>query len=166
MRSLLMLIIISQLINCTHIKNHDSIKGEVTNYGIVRVIDRGQRISSPESISGYSDQAATMEIVETTKIIALKEGVIFGMEWCAEGFKSNEAIFLLAVKHPEVTGFNGKPRTSSISDYPGTPENGEFCNIDAYQLSQPRELVEGLWSLSILYQGKEIVKKEFLIKNR
>lgn len=115
--------------------------------------------AQPQSAAGYASNGI-LTITRVTTTIPLKKGIGFGFSWKASNLPSSVPITYL-VKHPEITKPDGTKMTSFTETTTLDSKNGVIETVDCYFLSEDHELVPGVWSISIISNGRELASKTF-----
>lgn len=139
------------------------VSGKIINYGLVESQDE-QKYVIPESGGEKGIVLEEPQISKTTTKIPMKKGAKFGYQWQMSGLPSDQPVEILyRYKHPPMVDANGNRTQGYDRAITLQPENGKIDSFDGYELSEDYELVPGNWTLSILYEGKEIASKTFQV---
>ena len=136
----------------------------IFNFGIYGVVKQGSKYEHKESTAGYAEEGVEVTLVEKTTNIPKKKGIIFGIEWEAQGLPDMPIKIAMRVKHPQTTKPDGTVSTGFEEILPFFPEKGEIKKRgDYYRLSEDWEMLPGEWSLAMVYEGKVLCEKVFHI---
>lgn len=120
-----------------------------------------EKYAQPQSAAGYAT-LGDLAITQATDTIPLRKGVAFGFTWRAEGLPKVVRIKYV-IEHPQITKPDGTKLTRFEESVERETQNGVLQTIDCYALSEDHELVPGLWSLAIVYDGSVLAKRTFKV---
>jgi len=136
----------------------------IVNFGIYEVVESGRKYEHKESTAGYAEEGVKVTLVKKTTDIPLKKGVIFGIEWEAQGLPDIPIKIAMRVKHPQTTKPDGTVSTGFDEMLPFSPKKGRIKKRgDYYGLSEDWEMLPGEWSLSMVYEGKVLCEEVFRV---
>lgn len=143
---------------------------EITNYPAGEVVKAGvcvqeqvtQRYSQPQSTAGYATNGP-LKIVRETNTIPLQKDIGFGFTWKAKNMPPQAEVIYL-VEHPAITRPDGTTLDHFEEPLLTQSKGGQIESIDCYMPSEDYELVPGQWSLSIHYQGRQLLKQIFHVE--
>ncbi|WP_319239494.1 DUF3859 domain-containing protein [uncultured Propionivibrio sp.] len=136
--------------------------GEVVKAGVCVQEQVTLRYSQPQSTAGYATNGP-LKIVQETNTIPLQKNIGFGFAWRAKNIPPQAKVIYL-VEHPAITRPDGTTLEHFEEPLLTQSEGGQIESIDCYMLSEDYELVPGQWSLSIYYQGVQLVRQTFHIQ--
>jgi hypothetical protein len=92
-------------------------------------------------------------------------GATFGVTYLIKGVPDGEMSgFEMRALHPPMTGPSGKTTTESRVDTQVFGEQGVAVNDIIYVLAEPFEVLPGNWTLQLLYKGKTVVSRQFVLQ--
>lgn len=72
----------------------------IVEFGIYEVVKRGTEYEHKESTAGYAEEGVEVALVKSASDIPLQKGIIFGIEWEAQGLPDIPIKITFRVKHP------------------------------------------------------------------
>ena len=136
----------------------------IVEFGIYEVVMKGIQYKHNESTAGYAQEAVEVRLVEKTTTIPLKKGIVFGFEWEAQGLPDMPIKIAMRVKHPRTTKPDGTVSTGFDEMLSFFPEKGRIERRgDYYALSEDWEMLPGEWTLSMVFEGRVLCEKVFLV---
>jgi len=133
--------------------------GEIVKAGLCVQNQVTTRYTQPQSTAGYAT-TGPLAIVRETTSIPLQKDTGFGFTWKAKNLPPQAEVVYL-VEHPPITRPDGVTLDHFEEPLLMQSRGGEIESIDCYQLSEDYELVPGQWSLSIHYQGRQLIRQTF-----
>jgi hypothetical protein len=134
----------------------------ILEFGIYEVVKKGIQYEHKESTAGYAQEAVEVTLVQATTSIPLKKGIVFGIEWEAEGLPDIQIKIAMRVKHPHTTKPDGTVSTGFDEMLSILPQKGRIERRgDYYSLSEDWEMLPGEWTLSMVYEGRVLCEKVF-----
>lgn len=142
------------------------VTSEVLEFGYYQAtgkIVRERNLSTP---TGYERTTDRVRLMESTNVIPMRKGQLFGFKFKIKGFpKDQVAVQLrLVVTHPQITRPNGS--VVGAYQYPVTLDvvGGVVENRSGYSLDHDYELVEGDWRFQYWLKDKMLLEQSFTVK--
>ena len=136
-------------------------KGEVLKSGIC-VQRETDRYAQPQSTAGYAT-LGDMQITQEATTIPLRKNIAFGFTWRASGMPAEPEVDFI-IRHPKITRPDGKTLEGFTEPLRLTTEGGVVQSTDCYALSEDHELVPGLWSITVSYQGRVLASRQYTVR--
>jgi hypothetical protein len=136
--------------------------GEVLKAGICVQKEVTRRYDQPQSTAGYATNG-DLQIVQETVTVPLQKGIGFGFAWVAKNLPPNVDL-TYRIEHPVITRPDGITLDHFEELLPAQSKGGRIESIDCYSLSEDHELVPGNWTISILYQGRQLARRIFYVQ--
>lgn len=153
------LLLATSLLNLTAVAYGATVGDGVITSGLCEQRKVEEKYAQPQSTAGYAT-LGDLAITQPTDTIPLRKGVAFGFTWRAEGLPKVIQIKYV-VEHPEITKPDGTKLTRFEEPVERETQHGVLQKIDCYALSEEHELVPGVWSLAIVYEGSVLAKRTF-----
>ena len=138
-------------------------EAEIVEYGVYRTEGEGKVLRQPSTAAGKSSIGDSV-LLYTGSDVKLQErqGVGFTYEiHCSE--KCSGKTIEIVIRHPLIRSGEGNELTASryLRNLPET--SGRYRSSLVYFFNEHNEMVPGLWSLSLEYDGKPLLKREFTV---
>ena len=142
---------------------HPAVVGKITEYGIYKLESNEHQYEHSTSTAGYASVAKNVHVKETLAV-PLNQGIRFGYTWVISGF-SDDVVkpIVFKVSHPRTLKPDGTVTEGFEEPYTIKPSDGVYESTEVYILREPHELVEGEWTISVIYEGKVVVSKTFKV---
>lgn len=141
-----------------------SIAGEVIDHGLVVVPGAVVNKAAPDTAAGRTGTYDKARFVHNTNVIPAKQGTAFGFRYRLSGLQRGTESFEMRAIHPAMKGPDGRERTVSAASFVVESVDGLYEDDLIYKLSEPFEVLQGKWVLQILYQGRQLISREFLLQ--
>lgn len=139
-----------------------AISGRVTHYGLYEVLRTGKLINKPDTNTGKTHSASTIQLIETTDRIPINKGNYFGFQSRIGPFPGKSFIKLKKiVTHPEMVLPDGSIKTGYQLDETKKVSSGVAFTTSGYSLDEEYELVEGEWVFQFWYENSLLVEQRF-----
>ena len=136
--------------------------GRATSYGLFRESGRGWVRKDKDTSTGQVIRQPTLEFVEETDRVPLREGVYFGYRyWLKVEPDTSRAELRRVLIHPEMTLPDGSKVTRSERTIRKKTTYGIVASLDGYALTEDYELVEGDWIFQLWYGNDKLVEQTF-----
>lgn len=136
----------------------------ILEHGLYEIVKEGVKYLDPNSTSGQGQAEVVARHIKTTTDVPLIKGIVFGFEWESIGFTEDEVEIIYRITHPPIKKPNGQVSTGFDEKFPVVPTNGAIRTTDYYILSEDFELVEGDWTISVIYNNEVLATKTFKVK--
>lgn len=138
--------------------------GQITKYGVWELVKEGKLRDVPGTTTGKAIEKPTIRIVQQTDRIPMILNTYFAYQYRISNLPDNlRAKFRRVLIHPEMTLPDGTTSTGSDFMIPGKVERNEVFGNDGYALTEEYELVEGIWTFQIWYEGEMMTEQNFTI---
>ncbi|MGQ0510814.1 MAG: DUF3859 domain-containing protein [Betaproteobacteria bacterium] len=139
--------------------------GEVIEEGLAVVAGPVEDKSAPHTAAGRTSTHEEVRFVQKTRLIPAKLGTVFGFRYRLSGIPTGEPLkFEMRSIHPPMKGSDGRARTISTAQFLVATPDGIYVDDLIYLLSEPFEVLPGRWILQILYDGRQLVSREFILQ--
>jgi hypothetical protein len=136
--------------------------GRATTYGLFRESGRGWVRKDKNTSTGQVIRQPTLEFVEQTDRIPLRQGVYFGYRyWLKVEPDKSRAELRRVLIHPEMTLPDGSKVTRSERTLRKKTTHGIVASLDGYALTEDYELVEGDWIFQLWSGDNMVVEAKF-----
>jgi hypothetical protein len=136
---------------------------DVVEYGIFTANTQSMQ-SAPGTASGTVSTVADIRHAATTRTIPAQQGIRFGFRYTVIGAPAGADVPLHMVTifpPPGLTNPATQQRKAQ-SEYDSSATIGT-ASYKGYQLTDPWEVVPGVWTLQIWYQGRKLAEQKFTI---
>jgi hypothetical protein len=141
---------------------HQAPAGRVIKYGLYEVIRTGRLVDNPDTSTGKSHSASTIQFIRQTDRIPLKKGNYFGFQSRIEPLPDTHFIKLKkVVTHPEMTLPDGSKKAGYEVNETKKVSVGVAFTTSAYSLDEDYELVEGEWTIQYWFEDRMLVEQRF-----
>jgi hypothetical protein len=134
---------------------------EILEKGVFKAqaLDPLQNRNSP---TGVVRALATVALAESTTTIPSKQGMHFGIRYVVHGFPRGARVPIKVVQHYPKAGLHN-PRTNKTTfTYQQTSlKTIGDSNFEGYHLESAWELVPGIWTFEIWYDGRKLAEQKF-----
>ena len=137
-------------------------KGEVLVSGICEERSKPVRYKLPQSTSGYASLGDLL-ITQQTETVPLRKNIGFGLTWRATGLPE-KAHVTYVFTHPAITRPDGLTLERFEKPFTHKARHGIVEATDCNFLSDDHELVPGIWTISIVYNGATLVKRSYRVE--
>ena len=138
------------------------IVGRVTHYGLYEVLRTGPLIDNPDTNTGKTHSASTIQLIEQTNRIPISKGVYFGFQTRIEPLPGKAFIKLKKiVRHPEMLLPDGSATSSYDVNETKKVSSGVAFTTSGYSLDEDYELVAGEWVFQFWYENSLLVEQRF-----
>ncbi len=132
----------------------------IKDYGTYRLLERSEQQFNADATAGYASIIHT-EHLETTEVIKLNKGVVFGFNVAIEDQNVDQewVPIVIEIKHPLTVNYLGQQSTGfKKQNGARLKDDGFYHNGAFYIISEDFEMVPGEWIIRIVYQ-EEATKK-------
>ena len=141
------------------------ISGEVLEEGIAIILGQIEDKAAPNTAAGRTSMHEELRFIKRTLLVPATLGTVFGYRYRLVGLPMRGELSLeMRVVHPPMKGLDGRERTVDTNPFQVETLDGLYENDIVYLLSEPFEVVPGKWALQILYQGRVLVSREFVLE--
>lgn len=148
-----------------HVPTGRPVTGQVIVEGVAVTGGVQEDVKAPHTAAGRKSTFDTIRFVKRTNRIPANLGVAFGFEYQLTGLPVAVPLsFEIRAIHPPLTGKDGKVRTISTAQMEVFSDDGTYQDALIYRLSEPYEVVPGRWILEMLFEGKQIFSREFILE--
>jgi hypothetical protein len=138
---------------------------EVVREGQFEVLGDPEMSAAPETAAGKVGSHDSVQLISESKTLKAVRGATFGFTYLIKGVPDGEmSRFEMRALHPPMTGPSGKTTTESRVDTQVFGEQGVAVNDIIYVLAEPFEVLPGNWTLQLLYKGKAVVSRQFVLQ--
>lgn len=141
------------------------IRIEIADFGIYQKLDTAQRAFSAETTAGYASVIST-SLVEQVDEIPLQKGLVFGFNFYITDHSTDQewVPIKIKIKHPKTKNYMGKTAYGFTKPSAARLKaDGSYHNGAFYVFSEPYEMVEGDWHITVIYRGEITVTKRFRV---
>ena len=138
------------------------IVGRVTQYGLYEVLRTGPLVDKPETNTGKTHSASTIQLIEQTDRIPISKGVYFGFQTRIEPLPGRAFIKLKKiVRHPEMVLPDGSATSGYEVNETKKVSSGVAFTTSGYSLDEDYELVAGEWIFQYWLEDQLLVEQKF-----
>jgi hypothetical protein len=132
---------------------------EVVREGQFEVLGDPEMSAAPETAAGKVGSHDSVQLISESKTLKAVRGATFGFTYLIKGVPDGEVSgFEMRALHPPMTGPSGKTTTQVFG------EQGVAVNDIIYVLAEPFEVLPGNWTLQLVYKGKAVVSRQFVLQ--
>jgi Domain of unknown function (DUF3859) len=138
---------------------------EVVREGQFEVLGEPEISTAPDTAAGKVSAHTNAQLISESTTLKAERGATFGFTYLIKGVPDGELPgFEMRALHPPMTGPSGKTTTESRADTEVFGEQGVAVNDIIYVLAEPFEVLPGKWTLQLLYKGKVVVSRQFVLQ--
>ena len=138
------------------------IVGRVTQYGLYEVLRTGPLVDKPDTNTGKTHSASTIQHSERTDQIPISKGIYFGFQSRIEPLPGKAFIKLKKiVRHPEMVLPDGSMTSGYQVSETKKVSSGVAFTTSGYSLDEDYELVAGEWIFQYWFEGQLLVEQKF-----
>lgn len=121
--------------------------------------------AAPGTASGKVATLEEIRLIQITSEVPAKLGSTFGFRYRLLGVPEGPLGSLsMRALHPPMRGPDGRVTSTSSADTEVDGVRGVGEGAVAYTLSEPFEVLRGTWELQLLYKGKPVLARTFVLK--
>jgi len=141
------------------------LKFVITEQGQYKSLGEVLDLAAPNTASGKIGEHRGIRLIRSGASIPAKKGVIFGFRYRVEGQRDGPMMGAqMHVMHPPMRGVDGKLHSSQTASIDLFFENGVAEDDIVYVLSEDFEVLPGVWTLQILFDGKPAASRSFELR--
>jgi hypothetical protein len=171
--AMLALVCVLIMISCTQDTNESAttdqstvvdqdIVGRVTQYGLYDVLRSGPLVDKPDTNTGKTHSASTIQHIKRTDQIPISKGVYFGFKTRIEPLPGKAFIKLKkVVRHPEMVLPDGSTSRGYQVNETKKVSSAVAFTTSGYSLDEDYEMVAGDWVFQYWYEDKLVVEQRF-----
>lgn len=139
-----------------------AIGGSVTRYGIYEVLRTGPLVDNPNTNTGKTHSASTIQLIEQTDRVPISKGIYFGFQTRIEPLPGKAFIKLKkVVTHPEMVLPDGSTTSGYQVNETKKVSSGVAFTTSGYSLDEDYELVAGDWAFQYWFEDTLLVEQRF-----
>jgi hypothetical protein len=139
-----------------------TISGRVTRYGLYEVLRTGSLVDKPDTNTGKTHSASTIQLTEQTDRVPIRKGNYFGFQTRIEPLSGKSFIKLKkVVTHPQMVLPDGSIKTGYQVDEIKKVSSRVAFTTSGYSLDEDYELVAGEWVFQYWFEEELLVEKRF-----
>jgi hypothetical protein len=151
----------------TAAKTVQAASAEVFEYGIYKMVDKGEVVDDPATSTGKSLKNLVIEHVEQTDRIPIEKDIYFGYQYRidklpAEMLIKPQVALRRVLIHPPMTLPDGSQKSGSERMIHRDIKDGSVAALDGYALNEDYEMVEGEWIFQIWYRDQKLIEQKFI----
>ena len=138
---------------------------DVVRVGQFEVLGDPEISAAPDTAAGKVSAHSSVQLISESTTLKAERGATFGFTYVIKGVPDGEFPgFEMQALHPPMTGPSGKATTESRVETQVFGEQGVAVNDIIYVLAEPFEVLPGNWTLQLLYKGKVVVSRQFVLQ--
>ena len=140
-------------------------KAEIVDFGLYEHVGPVEIRPAPNTASGKVAEHDELRLVRATDEVPAVLGSTFGFRYVVLGVPDGLLEgFAIRALHPPMRGPDGRISSTSTTRTELFGIRGIAGGEIAYTLSEPFEVLRGTWQLQVLYKGKPVLSKSFVLK--
>ena len=137
----------------------------IVEAGTFRIMGPMTDVPAPNTAAGKVSEFEESQLLEATDRLKAKLGISFGIRYRLIGVRDGEIAGLeMRTLHPPMRAAGGQPQTRSTAPAVVFGERGVAEGEIIYILSEPHEVLQGRWTVQLLYKGSVVLSKDFTLE--
>jgi hypothetical protein len=134
---------------------------EILEKGVFKAQARDP-LQNRNSPGGVVRPLDSISLVESTTTIPSKQGMHFGIRYIVHGFPRGARVPIKVVQHyPKAGLHNPRTKKTTLTYQQTSLKMIGYPNFDGYHLENAWELVPGIWTIEIWYDGHKLAEQKF-----